>query len=90
MLVTPIIQKGQRKRDVYLPGSIPMHKIHNQGNKKVSDHTGTSNLLSSDSEVPSSYSRNTVSGDIDMGDDDTRDSKIVWKQMGTAKGKGRL
>jgi hypothetical protein len=75
-LVTPILEKGQRKRDVYLPEIMPLSNIPNKDTNIVPSHIEPNGMLSSDTKP--STSSNTLN------------EKFIWKQMGTAKGKGRL
>ena len=82
-MVTPILQKGQRRRDVYLPESLSIgnSKTHNS-NSKTSSRVKTDSLLSTDLK-----SENTNSKTLK---DTKNENAIVWKQMGTAKGAGKL
>ena len=81
-MVTPILQKGQRRRDVYLPESISIEGNTHNDNSKTSSRVKTDSLLSTDSK-----SENTKSKTLK---DTKNENAIVWKQMGTAKGAGKL
>ena len=75
-MVTPILEKGQRKRDVYLPEIMQSANIPTKDSDLVPSHIESIRMQLSDT-LPSS-STNTMN------------DNIVWKQMGTAKGSGNL
>ena len=75
-MVTPILEKGQRNRDVYLPEIMPTANILNNDQNIVPSDIESNGMLSPDTQ-PSTWSN-------------LLNENIVWKQMGTAKGSGTL
>ena len=63
-----------------------MPSLHNTDNKYIE----TSDSLTSDSQASLLVSKGNENDKISLGIEDTLDNDVVWKQMGTAKGKGRL
>merc|ERR1719189_1703279 len=57
ILVTPILEKGQRKRDVYLPGSIPMQNIPNMDMNMVESQSPPNDQLPSHTQGSSSSNK---------------------------------
>ena len=82
ILVTPILKKGQRKRDVYLPNNLAVQRTNpGMENNMVADNLDSAVLVS----------KNADDTELTSSENDMLDKDVVWKQMGTAKkGKGNF
>ena len=83
ILVAPILEKGQTKRDVYLPNSMPVSTLTPSSLVQNSD-------VQKNCQSFSSYSQSTSPDENATSNNHMIDEAVVWKQMGTAKYDGRL
>jgi len=92
ILVTPILKKGQRKRDVYLPNNLAVERTnHRTENNMVADNLDSADSRSQDPQDSYLVSKNADDPELTLSENDMLDKDVVWKQMGTAKkGKGNF
>ena len=92
ILVAPILEKGQTKRDVYLPNSMPVSTLTPSSLVQNSDVQKSCQSFSSYSQstFTRSSSKSVSPDDNATSNNDMIDEAVVWKQMGTAKYDGRL
>ena len=68
---------------------MPVSSLNTRAHTQMLDDVEIFNSLSSDTHGSSLDSKITVGGEVSSTNDDMPDN-VVWKQMGTAKGTGRL
>ena len=74
------------KRDVYLPTNIPRPSLQNSNQQ----HIELNDFSMPDSQNPVLVSKRMENDKMAIDTKANLGNSVVWKQMGTAKGKGRL